>query len=210
MDDILYPFISILIKNKSAVYRILGILIVASFGFLFFPVFNKNIGNLAWLLLLVILFLSPVSKITQSRALSSLIIFRREAGITMSVLALEHFILYFIKYQEQFNVIFSSRFWIQNGKVTYLAFGMLAFLATIPLFATSNNFSIKILKAKWKTLHWLAYILFGLVALHVIFLKQSYLKVFVVIFSYGLLKLIATLGFGLTSSGEKNDSAVSI
>lgn len=145
IDKLFYPFIAVLIKNRKTIRFILAVIIIFSFSFtaLLVPAFHKNLGQLAWLLLLTILFLSPISKISQSKALTSLMIFRREMGITMSIFAMEHITLYFIKYQEHFSVIFDSGFWIQNGKPTYKAFGLLALTTIIPLFVTSNNLSMK-------------------------------------------------------------------
>lgn len=58
--------------------------------------------------------------------------------IKMSILAIEHAVLYFIKYQEPFRAIFSVDFWIINGAVSYRAFGFTALILVIPLFITSN------------------------------------------------------------------------
>lgn len=210
IDKLFYPFVAILIKNRKTIRFILAVVIIFSFTTLLIPAFHKNLGQLAWLLLLTILFLSPISKISQSKALTSLMIFRREMGITMSILAMEHITLYFIKYQEHFNTIFNSGFWIQNERISYKAFGLAALVATLPLFITSNNFSMKILKNNWKKLHRLVYVLLILVALHTIVIKQEYLKTLVILFAYGVLKLLVARGVKIPAVNTENSFAVSL
>lgn len=195
IDRIFYPFVAALIKNRKTIRVLLFVFIVLGFSTLLFPIVHKQMGELAWLLLLLILFLSPISKIAQSKALTSLMIFRREAGILLTIFAIEHAILYFIKYEQSFNIIFNSDFWIRNGKLTYGTFGLLSLITIMPLFITSNNLSMRILKTNWKKLHRLAYVLLILVSIHVLILRKDYLKIFIILFTYGLLKFLVKTGF---------------
>lgn len=190
VDRILNPLVTILIRNRKIIRWTLAIVIIVSFTSLLLPSFHRQLGKLAWLLLLVILFLSPVSKIAQSKALASLMTFRREMGIFMSMLAIEHVLLYFIKFQVSFNSIFNPEFWIEDGAISYRAFGLTALVLILPLLATSNNFSMRILKTGWKKLHRIVYVALIAVAIHVLILKQEYFEIIAILSAYGILKLL--------------------
>lgn len=190
IDKVFNPLVAVLIRNRKILRLILAVIIIISLASLFLPSFHRQLGKLAWLLLLVILFLSPVSKIAQSKALASLMTFRREMGIFMGVLAIEHVLLYFIKFQIRFGSIFSPEFWIENGTISYRAFGLAALILILPLLATSNNFSMRVLKTGWKKLHRIVYVALIAVAIHVLILKQEYFEIVAILSVYGILKLL--------------------
>lgn len=189
IDIIFNPVVTALIRNRKALRWILAIVIIVSFASLLVPSFHRQLGKLAWLLLLIILFLSPVSKIAQSKALASLMTFRREMGIFMGMLAIEHVLLYFIKFQVSFNSIFNPAFWIEDGAISYRAFGLTALILILPLLTTSNNFSMRMLKTGWKKLHRIVYVALIAVTIHVLILKQEYFEIVVILSAYGILKL---------------------
>lgn len=205
VDKIFYPIVAILMKNRKTIRLILVIVGTLSLAVLFAPAFQKKLGSLAWLFLLAILFISPIAKISKSKALNSLMIFRREAGILMGAIAIEHAILYFIKNRVNLSIILNFDFWIKDGKLSNLGFGLVALIIVIPLLVTSNNFSMKILKTRWKTLHRLVYPLLVLIVLHKTLLSHEYFEGFLILFTYGLLKLLSWRGVRIPTANTVNE-----
>lgn len=61
---------------------------------------------------------------------------------------------------------------------------------------------MRILKANWKRLHYLAYLTLVLIALHIAFIKYNYLKAFLITIVYIAIKLMAATGFHLPTAGS--------
>lgn len=205
VDALLNPLTRILVQNKKFIRAATIAAVIFSLALLFSPGFQKDLGSLSWALLLAILFLSPAAKISQSKTLASLMLFRRDAGILMGVFALEHALLYFSKFDVKFNSILNSSFWFQGGNLTYIGWGSLALAITLPLLATSNDMSMRILKANWKRLQRFAYLILILVALHIVFIKYNYLKAFFMAAVYIFVKLLATAGFQLPATSPATE-----
>ena len=179
-----------------------GILVIAHlslFGF-FFPDLRKEFGELAGNLLIVILFLSPASRIVRIRFLTLLMAIRRELGILMGYLAIVHGVGYMIDPLWFQGYILPNLSQWQNG----FFFGMMAFFLTLPLLFTSNNLAQKYLGGKkWKWLHRTVYAMFFFAILHRFFIKvntESQMIIALVqsgilIGSYILLKLLVWKNF---------------
>lgn len=90
------------------------------------------------------------------------IAFRRYMGILSFLLGLSHALLVYIVAGLVSNTL-------TIGIPLYAYFGLLTLLGMFPLFLTSNNWSVKFLGKKWKTLHKLVYILYWLIFFHVMF-----------------------------------------
>lgn len=204
VDALLSPITHILVQNKKFVRAATIAAVIFSLALLFSPGFQKDLGSLSWALLLAILFLSPAAKISQSKTLASLMLFRRDAGILMGVLALEHAFLYFSKFDVKFNSILNSSFWFQDGNITYIGWGSLALAITLLLLATSNDLSMRILKTNWKRLQRFAYLILILVALHIVFIKYNYIKAFFITAVYIFIKLLAMTNVHLPAKIPEN------
>jgi sulfoxide reductase heme-binding subunit YedZ len=180
-----------------------GLLTVAHlslFGFLF-PEMRKGFGETARNLLLVILFLSPLSKIFRMRLLLLLMGFRRQLGIWFAYLSTVHGIGYMID-PDWAEFIFRSGFPAPFGMEPRFLFGIAAFTLTLPLLFTSNNLAMRLLKGNWKRVQMLAYPVFVLVILHNFILSTlsaegvaGILASVLVIGAYVLLKLLAWKNF---------------
>ena len=172
------------------------------FGFLL-PDLRKDFGELAANLLIVILFLRPLSKIFRMRLLMQLMSLRRELGILMAYLATVHGIGYLLD-PEWFSV-FIAPYWRTDFLAIEprLLFGMLAYTLTLPLLLTSNNLALKFLGGKkWKMLHRLVYLLFIAAASHRFLTKSIFAYDMFALFeaalllgSYALAKLLAWKNF---------------
>lgn len=83
---------------------------------------------------------------------------RRQLGIWMFFLALTHYF-----WNKGFFIIQSG---LPSTIPLFQIFGMIAFVLTIPLVLTSNNYSVKKLGKFWKILHYLVYPIMFLLVLH--------------------------------------------
>lgn len=201
----LHDFISESIaKNFLLIKR--GMLAAAFLSLLWvlFPETRKSFGNLAEGMLLFILFLSPLAKIFQMRLLVQLMGLRREFGILMGCFALVHGAAYFIdptSFSLDIAPYLNADFFSMQP---LFYFGILSLILTLPLFLTSNNFSMRILGGKkWKMLHRIIYVLLLAVLLHIFFLRSmrggydviGLIQPAGIIFGYVLLKALAWKNF---------------
>lgn len=192
-----------LAKHLIGVKRTLIIVAHLSlFGF-FFPELRKDFGEMAANLLIVILFLSPLSKIFRIRLLLQLMSIRRELGILMAYLATVHGVGFMLD-PEWFAIFIGPH--LQSGIFAIeprLLFGILAYILTLPLLLTSNNVAMRFLGGKkWKMLHRLVYGIFAAAIFHR-FLTRSIsgdsvfalIQAAILVFSYVLAKLLAWKNF---------------
>ncbi len=161
------------------------------------PELRRNFGEMAGTLLIMLLFLSPLSKIFRMKLLLLLMGFRREVGILMGYFALIHGISYMLRGYDIQNT-FSFTRW---DFVTFAPlFGFVAMILLIPLILTSNRVSTRVLGIRWKRIHVLVYPAFLLVVLHRLFITSGRqddslllrgLEAVLLLGSYGILKLLA-------------------
>lgn len=125
---------------------------------------TEPLGNLSWYLLLLILFIGPVSKILPDlgilRTLSTL---RKELGIAMFYFGLAH----------GASHLPVMMFYPLNALPNYVLFGLIALGITSLLYFTSNIWSMKLLKKYWKWLHRLIYVALIFVIGHIYFLEPE-------------------------------------
>ena len=172
------------------------------FGFLL-PDLRKDFGELAANLLIVILFLSPLSKIFRMRLLMQLMSLRRELGILMAYLATVHGLGYLL--DPEWFAVYIAPYWRTDFLAIEprLLFGMTAYTLTLPLLLTSNNLAMRFLGGKkWKMLHRLVYLLFIAAASHRFLTKSIFaydmfalFEAALLIGSYALAKLLAWKNF---------------
>ncbi len=191
----------ILSRYYSLVKHLLlaGAYLVLSVFFLpIFPVLQKNFGEAAGNLLIVILFLSPLATLFRMRLLLLLMGLRRELGILMGCLALVHGVGYLVSpsfFRE------AGRSFLEVGAFSWergVVAGMIGLLLLLPLLLTSNNFSVRFLGGKsWKRLHRLVYPAFFFIVFHRFFMgepQQSvipFLLAVLLIGAYSALKFLA-------------------
>ncbi|MDD2870435.1 MAG: ferric reductase-like transmembrane domain-containing protein [Candidatus Gracilibacteria bacterium] len=183
-----------IIKHKKIVSETILILAFLSLFLILTPFTIKESGEIAIGLLWIILWLPILSKVFLLNIPQKLMLFRKEIGIWMGMLSIVHTTLYFKVVS--FNTLFSTDFWFLNGTITFLTWGMLAFVIAIILTFTSNNISMKLLGKKWKYLHRTAYLLLIFALLHVAFLKISnegiivFITTFIPFIIYFILKIL--------------------
>jgi DMSO/TMAO reductase YedYZ heme-binding membrane subunit len=120
-------------------------------------------GNLAWGLLVFVMFIYPVSTILpRTKIISQLVLLRKETGILVFVFVLLHAFFFLWKINGWGDIPFHM------FKNFSLSTGSLAFLIMIPLTLTSSSWAMKAMGYKaWKILHSTAYLVFVLTALHI-------------------------------------------
>jgi DMSO/TMAO reductase YedYZ heme-binding membrane subunit len=106
---------------------------------------------------------------------SHLLFARAQLGLTMFFTALGHYLFV--------AIIPFVRFGIEPNIRAYYIFGMLALFLSSWLAITSNQFSKKLLKQKWKTLHSLVYIIVWLIFLHTALIQINPISVLLGIFA---------------------------
>jgi methionine sulfoxide reductase heme-binding subunit len=120
---------------------------------------TRSTGTWALTFLCITLAVSPMRKVL---GLSGLQKHRRTLGLLMFFYALCHFLIWFWLDQ---NLVISDMF-TDVYKRPFITAGFIAFVLTIPLALTSNQWSIRRLKKHWSKLHKLVYLIALLVILH--------------------------------------------
>lgn len=121
----------------------------------------------AWALKLLIagLMITPLRRL----AGLNLLRFRRAIGVMTFVYVLAHLLVWAVLDVQTFE-----RVWADIVKRPYVTIGMAGFLCLIPLAATSNNWSLRKLGARWRKLHRLTYVAAILGAVHYIWLTKGF------------------------------------
>lgn len=125
-----------------------------------------QIGEWAWQLLILVLFIKPIIKILGFKELMWILSYRRELGILCFYFAFAHSIA---------NIFLFKAYSIQDYLPVnnYLFTGLIAIIILIFLYLTSNDVSLRYLKKNWKRLQYLAYLVLPLVAAHQILLTSG-------------------------------------
>ncbi len=136
----------------------------------FFPENYRDLGEFSWNLLVLLLLLRPASEIfVDFKVLKALMPLRKEGGILVGTLGIAHSIGYFLN--ENITLprgFFADYIWDLKG---YFFWGMIGCIIAVILTLTSNTFSVRYLKSYWKKLHRLTYVLFFVVAIHIILIN---------------------------------------
>ena len=178
---------------------LLSVAHLSLFG-LMFPELRKDFGNLAAIVLIGIMFLSPLSRIFRMRLLLQMMGLRRQFGILMGYLATVHAAGYFI------DPIWIDRFIMSRISQGFFAldpmivFGIVAYVLALPLLLTSNAFSLRALGGtRWKRKQRIAYVLFALAILHRFTVKGmtafALAQAALLIGAYAFAKLLARKNF---------------
>lgn len=167
ISDVLY---------KSLYFVIVGvtILIIGSFLFMSIPLgqYGVTAGQMAIRLLWVVATPGILKRFRVTGLLQKIQIIlmrsRRRLGILTFLLMTMHmlWVRLFFDIQDRFSGFFSS---LSRFEIA----GLIGFCLLIPLFITSNNYSVRVLKKNWGRIHKLIYFSMWLIALHVA-LQGSY------------------------------------
>lgn len=93
--------------------------------------------------------------------------FRRPLGVAGTLYIFAHIVLHFViegDMSDAIGAVIDAR---------YLWFGLAGFLILLALAITSNNASVRRLGKRWKTLHRLTYVAFGLTAAHALSIEKA-------------------------------------
>jgi len=123
------------------------------------------IGWLAWVLLILTMLTRPLSMLFKGVFLK-ILPYRKWLGISLSLAIIVHVIIFSSNRGFDFSYFINPGFWNFSN---LFGWGLLGFVVMIPLFITSNKFSIKLLGKNWKRLQRLAYLLFVSVGIHIYF-----------------------------------------
>jgi DMSO/TMAO reductase YedYZ heme-binding membrane subunit len=208
IHDVLSDFLVRYLKQVKIILLMLAHL--SLIGFLF-PQFGRSFGNFAQNLLLVILLVSPLSKLFRMKLLYQLMSLRRELGIWFAYMAIVHSLSYILN-PEWFGTFIALFLSQPLSMMPRYLFGVLALILTLPLLITSNTLSLTILKGNWKKLHWLVYPLFAFMLLHIFLPRRlgigndifGFLQASLAFGAYVLLKMLAKNNF-LTPLREVNE-----
>lgn len=158
------------------------LLIILSLSFIvvfFFPRETyKDFWEYAWFILILVMFIRPISDIfPKCKIFSFLLKFRREFWILVWVFWLAHWLGSFI---DQKILLQNSKTYIELFLDPYvwkytgnMFWGILAWAVSIPLLLTSNWISVSLLWKHWKTLQRFSYVMFVFVWLHIYFIKKE-------------------------------------
>lgn len=168
LNTFLTPLENSIKKYRVYLWWVLYLLSLWSFYYVWKHELTKESGEQALNLLWIILWIPILARVLWLKIAQALMPLRKELGVLMWSVAFVHWATYFVPYAEELT---TKWFWIINGFISYLAFGVLALLLTIPLTLTSNNWSMKLLWKNWKILHRSVYAIILLVVTHVVVLK---------------------------------------
>ncbi len=130
-----------------------------------------ELGDFAWLLFWIVLFISPLSVLLPGSVacfFKRMMTLRRELGVLITWLVFYH-TLFLIMAETDINRMYAEMIAISN---TWF-WGVLAGIATLIMGITSNNYSVRLLRAMWKRVHLLAYMVLITGVLHVMLADEG-------------------------------------
>lgn len=138
-------------------------------------------AKISWLLLIVILFVRPLTDIFRWKFLYKILSFRKQLGIACGTAAFLHVLIYLFSIDMLGAYFSNSAFWQGDNLLGWGSFALVAMF--FPL-VTSNRFSQKLLKQNWKKVQRITYVTFIFVAIHVAFVKQGQLESLLIVFAW--------------------------
>lgn len=172
----------ILLALEVTYALLIAILLVTNHFFTFLQ--TRYIGMVTLVMLLIVLTPGTIRRFgVKSKLADLLMIYRRNFGIFTYMLILTHEFSYYSG-----QIILGPDAFIKSP--SFVKMGMIASLLLLPLFLTSNDFAVRILKKWWKRLHKLIYVAVLFVYLHLLFQKSPFA---IVLLLWMLINLIAVL-----------------
>jgi len=160
-------------------------------GFLFAPdryYASVEMGEKAWLILLLILFLKPAAQIFPGFSfLAKWMPFRKQFWVAMLWFVIGHGVWTGI---DKWIFGIDKFLKILSQPDHYLFWGILAGIIVFFLGITSNFYSMKLLKRNWKRLHMLVYPALLFTALHIYFITGE-ISSLIIVAIYWVAKLLA-------------------
>lgn len=126
---------------------------------------EHRLGELALQLVVVGLAVTPLRTWTGLNLLK----FRRAVGVLTFSYVLAHLLVWLV-----LDVQILAQVWADIVKRPYITVGMAAFVIMIPLVATSNNWSVRRLGPRWRSLHKATYVAAVLGAVHYVMLAKGF------------------------------------
>ncbi|MCB9802950.1 ferric reductase-like transmembrane domain-containing protein [Candidatus Nomurabacteria bacterium] len=181
-------------KNLDVIVYVILPLILLTIT-IFFPEYSlfKQYGELAWQLLILVLFIKPIILILGVKQLMPLLTFRREIGIATFWFAIFH----------AGNMIYNLKMYQLKdylGWNNFVFWGALAIIAYLIVSATSNNLAMRKLKRNWKKIQSLSYFIFSAVLIHIALIEKEEAWGFIALFlAYWILKILEWKKFKLSN-----------
>lgn len=127
-------------------------------------VLERSLGELALQLLIAGLAITPLLRFARI----NLVKFRRAIGLMAFAYVAAHLLVWLV-----LDVGLLSQIWADIVKRPYITVGMAGFVLLIPLALTSNNWSVRKLGPRWRSLHRLTYVAAILGGVHFIMLSKG-------------------------------------
>ncbi|SPJ26559.1 protein-methionine-sulfoxide reductase heme-binding subunit MsrQ [Falsiruegeria mediterranea] len=128
-------------------------------------VLEHEMGERALQLLILGLAVTPLRRFTGLNLMK----FRRAIGVLTFFYVLLHLLVWLV-----LDVQILSQVWADILKRPYITIGMVGFVILLPLALTSNNWSIRKLGPKWRTLHKGAYVAAVLGGVHYVMVAKGF------------------------------------
>jgi len=148
---------------------------------------DKEFFKLLWewslYLIIFIVFIKPIALVFGFKKILSYMFLRRQFWVLSFYFAFFH-TAGFIYIMKLYSI--EDYLWLDN----YLFWWAVAMIWMFILYITSNNFSVKLLKANWKKLQYITYPTLFLVVLHVAVLKHEYAWYFLLLTVFVILKTL--------------------
>lgn len=126
---------------------------------------EHRLGLLGLQFLIAGLMVTPLMRFTRI----NLIRFRRAIGLLAFYYISMHLLTWLV-----LDIRDPGRIWADILKRPYITIGMVGFVLLVPLAITSNNASVRRLRARWRQLHWLVYPAVALGAVHFVMLRKGW------------------------------------
>lgn len=126
---------------------------------------EHELGQIALKLLVAGLAITPLRRYAGLNLLK----FRRCLGLLAFIYVCLHLVVWLV-----LDVGIPSQIWADIIKRPYVTIGMAGFLCLVPLAATSNNYAIRKLGQKWRTLRKLTYLAVILGGVHFVWLVKGF------------------------------------
>lgn len=126
---------------------------------------EHELGQIALQLLIIGLAITPLRRYVGLNFMK----FRRTFGLLAFIYVSLHLLVWLF-----LDVAIISQIWSDILKRPYITIGMAGFLCLVPLALTSNNYSVRKLGPKWRTLHKLTYLAVVLGGVHFIWLVKGF------------------------------------
>jgi len=155
---------------NQIIKKILQFLPLLAFVVFFSPMSYKLFGTIWWDILVLIVFIRPLSDIfPQVKLFKKLLMFRKQLWVISGTFILAHSVGFFLKSNLSIAASLVSASYWDFG--TLFGWGLLGTILMIPVLLTSNVYSMKLLWKYWKPIQKLTYLFFVFGAVHLAFVK---------------------------------------